>query len=182
MSSLSQSELQNLWIQAGGDPNVAPLMSAIAMAESGGNPDAKNAFSGACGLWQIWPPQDNCADPMSNAQMAVGKYESQGLKAWQAFTNGAYKAFIGSAAILAPFPFGQNANQRGQTQQANDMCMTFTAVGVCWDGIVGIGAIVIGITLMVLPVILIALNSPQGKQIIQTGEQTAITAAMVAPK
>ena len=89
--------LERLWDAAGGPPGVAHLMAAIAMAESGGSPIARNP-SGASGLWQILglPFPGNPFDPLTNARMAVAKYESQGLGAWVTYTNGAYRQFYGN--------------------------------------------------------------------------------------
>lgn len=94
----SFSQLEGLWIDAGGSPKLAPLMAAIAMAESRGDSDAYNK-SGATGLWQILGavnPRDQARlrDPKVNAHEAVLKYRSQGLKAWEAYTNGSYKQFM----------------------------------------------------------------------------------------
>src|SRR5205085_6631082 len=90
----SKAALSSLWVQAGGSPGVSALMASIALAESGGNPTAHNP-SGASGLWQILgvPFPGNPMDPMTNARMAVAKYQSQGLGAWEAYTNGAYRKF-----------------------------------------------------------------------------------------
>ena len=71
-------QLQQLWIQAGGSPEWAPTMAAIAYgAESGGNPTATNP-SGATGLWQIEVPGSSggytaaqLMDPLTNAKRAV---------------------------------------------------------------------------------------------------------------
>jgi Transglycosylase SLT domain len=95
--------LERLWDAAGGPPGAAHLMAAIAMAESGGNPRAFNP-SGASGLWQILglPFPGNPFDPLTNARMAVSKYRSQGLGAWEAYTNGAYRAFYDRGGWLRP--------------------------------------------------------------------------------
>lgn len=93
----SYQDLQGLWTSAGGPAAVAPLMAAIALAESAGDPAARNSSSGACGLWQIHPAQAGCDDPQQNARMAVAKYQSQGLGAWEAYTNGSYQQFLGAS-------------------------------------------------------------------------------------
>lgn len=104
MAKLSYSQLEGLWIKAGGDKSLAPLMAAIALAESGGNPNADNTRDNggkqsSYGLWQIStgthsPPSPNWADPLTNAKLAVGKYKSQGLGAWGTYTSGAYKQHL----------------------------------------------------------------------------------------
>lgn len=105
---VSYGGLEGLWDQAGGTRSLAPLMAAIAEAESGGNPLAHNP-SGASGLWQILgaPFPGNVYDPLTNARMAVWKYAHQGLGAWTTYTSGAYRAFLkggvppGAAAAMA---------------------------------------------------------------------------------
>lgn len=94
----SYQDLEGLWTGAGGAPELAPIMAAIALAESAGEAGARNASSGACGLWQINPRQPGCEDPAQNARMAVAKYRSQGLGAWEAYTNGSYQQFLGAAS------------------------------------------------------------------------------------
>jgi hypothetical protein len=37
-------------------------------------------------------------DPLTNARMAVAKYRSQGFGAWEAYTNGAYRQYLGAGA------------------------------------------------------------------------------------
>jgi hypothetical protein len=68
-------------------------MAAIALAESGGRSGVVNSI-GACGIWQIHPSQAGCTNANKNAKMAVAKYRSQGLTAWEAYTNGSYRKFL----------------------------------------------------------------------------------------
>lgn len=99
--SYSKADLARLWVRAGGDPSLAQLMGAIALAESGGNPRAYNP-SGASGLWQILGqivPGD-VFDPMVNARNAVAKYQSQGLGAWEAYTNGNYRQYLSGGGLV----------------------------------------------------------------------------------
>lgn len=108
----NSTQLQQLWVQNGGPAAVAPLMAAIALAESGGHPQSVNATDNngtqtSWGLWQISngthnQPVANILDPNVNAQAAVAKYRSQGLGAWGTYTSGAYKQYLGgNAATLA---------------------------------------------------------------------------------
>lgn len=97
----SYAQLEQLWINAGGPRGRAPLMAAIAMAESHGCTSALNSIR-ACGLWQIHPYQNGCLDGPTNARMAVAKYNSQGLGAWQSYTNGAYKQFLNPGTTPDP--------------------------------------------------------------------------------
>jgi len=98
MGDYTYSQLEELWENAGGSAALAPVMAAIAMAESSGNPNAYNA-SGASGLWQILgavnpSDQSQLFNPIVNAKEAVLKYQTQGLDAWVTYTSGAYKQFL----------------------------------------------------------------------------------------
>ena len=95
-------QLETLWINAGGPKAVAPLMAAIALAESGGNPGALNKTDNggtqtSVGLWQVSSGTHQYpsawATPAGNAAEAVAKYKSEGLGAWGTYTSGAYQQF-----------------------------------------------------------------------------------------
>lgn len=100
----SYAQLEAIAKEGGFPDNMLGLMAAIAMAESGGNPQALNpndngGTQSSFGLWQIstgthTPPDPNWADPVTNARLAYGKYQSQGLGAWGTYTSGAYKSYM----------------------------------------------------------------------------------------
>jgi len=98
VTTYTYAQLEGLWEQAGGSKALAPVMAAIAMAESGGNSDAYNQ-SGASGLWQILgavnpSDQGHLFNPQVNAREALLKYQTQGLGAWVTYTDGAYKQYL----------------------------------------------------------------------------------------
>jgi hypothetical protein len=105
---LNQSELADTLRQAGWNEKDIPVMSAIGMAESSGNPMAVNPGIGAggkktneysIGPWQIntlaHPQYDKeqLKDPLYNAKAALDVFNKQGLRAWGAFTDGRYKKY-----------------------------------------------------------------------------------------
>lgn len=100
----SYAQLEAIAKEGGFPDNMLGLMAAIAIAESGGNPNALNPSDNggrqsSFGLWQIStgthnPPDPNWADPVVNARLAFGKYQSQGLGAWGTYTSGAYKSYM----------------------------------------------------------------------------------------
>lgn len=107
----SFAQLEGLWIQAGGSKKLAPVMAAIALAESQGdpgavNPNDNNGTQTSWGLWQISDgthsqPEPNILNPLVNAKAAVAKYHSEGLHAWGTYgpcPGAAYCGFLGSAA------------------------------------------------------------------------------------
>lgn len=75
------------------------VMTAIALAESSGNTEAKNSVgAGHYGLWQISalhfnPSQVNWRDPVTNAKLANTVYRKQGYRAWSVYNSGRYLAF-----------------------------------------------------------------------------------------
>ena len=108
--ALSFAQLEGLWIQAGGPKLVAPVAAAIALAESGGRPDALNptdngGTQSSFGLWQISngthaPPSPNWADPLTNARLAVAKYTAAGgWSPWGTYASGAYRQFLPSGYV-----------------------------------------------------------------------------------
>jgi hypothetical protein len=107
MTKYTYAQLEGLWIKAGGSKGLAPLMAAIAEAESGGDSTAENdkdndGTQTSWGLWQISDgthnqPVPNILSPSVNAQQAVAKYKTEGLGAWGTYTTGAYKAYMGSS-------------------------------------------------------------------------------------
>ena len=118
----SFTQLQQLWIQAGGTKGWAPLMAAIALAESGGTPRAANTqdpYGGSYGLWQIngshapggmanagWVA--NMYTPLANAREAVtvgskGSYLTpwKGDRAWAAWQEAGAPPKPPSNTVLA---------------------------------------------------------------------------------
>lgn len=106
MSAISYADAEGYWIAAGGPKALAPVMAAVAMAESSLNPAAIQAGqpypTTGWGLWQITPgdsePQfgvdQALLNPAANAAAAVAKYKAQGLGAWTTYTSGAYQQFM----------------------------------------------------------------------------------------
>jgi len=101
--ALSFAQLAQLAQNAGFSSSLSNTMAAIALAESGGNPNSTNPYDNggtqtSWGLWQISygnhtaPP--NWSDPQSNANLAYQKYLNQGLGAWGTYTSGKYKSYM----------------------------------------------------------------------------------------
>jgi hypothetical protein len=96
-------------------------MTAVGMAESSGNPGAinNNPATGdlSYGAWQVnmiggMGPQrrrqfglannDALLDLPTNARVAKSIFDSQGINAWGAYTDGRYKQYMGQARAVAP--------------------------------------------------------------------------------
>ena len=107
MTVYNFGQLSNIWTQSGGNPQVAPIMAAIALAESSGNPNALNTndsngqggIQTSAGLWQISNGtstvfDSNWSNPVVNGAAAVSKLNSQGLRAWGTYQNGSYLKYL----------------------------------------------------------------------------------------
>lgn len=121
MKALSPASIYSLALSAGFTGESAITATAIALAESGGRPDAigdiNNPVPGASsvGLWQInfhpdWnkvtyrDPKANL-NPLHNAQSAFTiSNHGANFKPWTTYTQGIYKRFLATvrAAIAAP--------------------------------------------------------------------------------
>jgi uncharacterized membrane protein len=153
MADYTYGQLEELWIQAGGSKALAPLMAAIALAESAGNPAANNyddngGTQTSWGLWQISDgthnqPVQNIDTPLINARAAVAKYNAQGLGAWGTYTSGAYQQFYKGDVAPGQLPQGGGATA---PQQAADVAWwnpldwpgtVSSAIGSMWKDTTG---------------------------------------------
>ncbi len=88
----SCSYLEKLWDAAGGSPGAAFMAAEIAMAESGGNPNAISPTDDY-GLWQINASNGALAtlDPYRNAKSAIVlSHDGSSWAPWTTYTSGAY--------------------------------------------------------------------------------------------
>lgn len=100
---MSQHQIAQLWIAEGGDPNKADEWSAISMAESGG--DTKAGNSCCHGIAQlnveVGVSTMQCAlSPVCATRKSISlSHNGKDWSPWEAFTNGAYKQFLGKSGI-----------------------------------------------------------------------------------
>jgi hypothetical protein len=100
-----RSQLEALWVAAGGPRSLARTAAAIALAESGGNAGAVNPEGPehAEGLWQIKGQlvPGNPLNPMVSARNAVAKWRAAGgFSPWVTYTSGAFDAYMARGGIL----------------------------------------------------------------------------------
>ena len=89
----SCSGLETLWKNAGGSSAEAFTAAEIAMAESGGNPNAISPTDDF-GLWQINGSHGSMAtlNPAGNARSAVSiSSDGRNWGPWTTYTSGAYR-------------------------------------------------------------------------------------------
>lgn len=122
MSTLSREKIRELASNAGFKGNDLDIAVAVALAESGGNPDAFNGKGKdeSYGLWQInmygdlkkdrlhkfekfnvFQPMDLLI-PRANASAAYEIFRGSGWGAWTTYTSGAYKQFLNGGGTPVP--------------------------------------------------------------------------------
>lgn len=154
MATYSYGQLEELWVKAGGSRVMAPLMAAIALAESGGRSDNNNYTDNggrqtSWGLWQVsdgthnWPGPADPGNALNNARYAVEKYKTQGLGAWGTYTSGAYKQFYRGNVPPSQLPPGGKGSGGG-TQQATTTSV-WTDMGGGGFPIPGFGQLIVAI-------------------------------------
>lgn len=128
MTTLSVSKIEQYAYNAGFRGAALAMATAVAEAESGGNPNAYNpetaagtaSGAGSRGLWQIYgaahPAYNNSAvfDPQANANAAYAIYQAAGntFNPWSTYKNGAAQRIeqslgitpIASAAPVSSLP------------------------------------------------------------------------------
>ena len=130
--TLSTQQIASLVRQVGFPEEMVPTMTAVTMAESGGNPLAHNpnrsTGDNSYGLLQInmidgMGPErraqfgiksdQDLFDPLTNLRAAKQIYDQQGIGAWGAYTNGSYKKYLGKDSAggqaVTPGDAGPNA-------------------------------------------------------------------------
>lgn len=94
------AQLEDLWVQAGGNPAKKAIAAAIAMAESSGRVNASlNDTNGTQdrGLWQINSSHGSQSvfTPLQNARSAVAiSSNGSNWSPWVTYQSGAYKKYL----------------------------------------------------------------------------------------
>jgi Lysozyme like domain len=144
------------FMQAAGCPaDKVDAMAAIGMAESSGYSAASNITSRehSIGLWQInlnahtQYTDAQMSDPMQNARAAVAILNSEGLRAWGAYTDGRYLPYLTtSTSTPASTPSeSPSTNTSAYDSPAGDNS-SFSA----WFKTLGTGGIVVAAVVAVL--------------------------------
>jgi len=119
MTKLTAGQIKGLAEDAGFSSAQAVVMTAIALAESGGDPQSHNEVppDDSYGLWQInmygnlgparlkqfgLTSATQLFDPATNATAARQVFSGAGFKAWSTYSSGAYKLFQSKADSAMP--------------------------------------------------------------------------------
>ncbi len=105
---MTKSELERLWVSEGGNPGAADMAAAIALAESGGNPNEADYDKNGTvdrGLWQINSVHgaQSTFEVAGNTKSAIAISDNgTNWEAWVTFKNGAYKQFLSGGGTPGP--------------------------------------------------------------------------------
>lgn len=140
--AMTYAQIEGVWIKAGGPPQVAATMAAIAFAESSGIPT--NVQRGqpysqtGWGLWQITAGNSvptvgidqALLNPLTNARAALVKYKGGGFMPWTTWRDGAYLRYLrtGSGATTSM------VLQEGPVSLPSDSVYETYIRSVCSDG------------------------------------------------
>lgn len=101
--TLTVQECAQLWVDAGGKEEDAPMAAAITRPESGGSVDIVNSI-GATGLWQIHPGGPQYKNAWRNARAAVAKRRAKphtwGPNPWAVCHDAACSNLAAAAALV----------------------------------------------------------------------------------
>jgi hypothetical protein len=102
----TKAMLRGLWGRHGGSSSSANVAAAVALAESGGNPNAKNLNTNGTidrGLWQINSIHGarSTFDPGKNADGAVAiSSGGRNWRPWVTYNTGAYRKFLATGGLF----------------------------------------------------------------------------------
>lgn len=168
MTTLSTGTISGLAASAGFTGNDINIATAVAMAESGGNPDAHNTKppDDSYGLWQInmlgslGPTRRNqfhiannarLFDPQTNANAAYKVFTSSGWQAWTTYKTGAYKSFLDTTSTLTDLKDKLTPNF--------DIAGAIDSVGKnVYKGASNLTGVIVAIVLLVLGVVILLRN------------------------
>jgi len=126
MTQLNAGQIKGLAQQTGFTADQATVMTALALAESDGNPNVHNIIppDNSYGLWQInmrgsmgpanlkklgLSANSQLYDPGVNAVAARMIYAEQGYKAWSTYGGPKYRLYLpkAKAAVAVPYQYSQ---------------------------------------------------------------------------
>jgi hypothetical protein len=175
MMALTADQIRGYASAAGFTGKDLDIAVGVALAESGGNPNAHNSVppDNSYGLWQInmlgslgparrkqfgIDSNDKLFDPSVNAHAAFLIHKGSGWNAWTTYTSGKYKEHMSSGSdTTAPASSGGNP-----ILGVGDAINAFG--GTIFKGISNLAGILVAITLVVLGIVLLSRNLlPIGK-------------------
>jgi hypothetical protein len=109
--NLSAAQIQAYAAAAGFSGSDLVTATAVALAESSGDPSVINP-EGSYGLWQIYLPMHpefagmNLLDPQTNANAAFSVYSKAhaSFQPWTTFGSGAYQKYLASVPPVGGYP------------------------------------------------------------------------------
>ena len=206
------AQLKALWNNNGGNPAAADMAAAIALAESGGNADAKNVNTNGSidrGLWQINSVHggQSTFDPIANVKAAINiSNNGKSWSPWVTYTTGAFKKFLSptTAANSSGTPTASTTglsipglggiSVSGVTSGiVNTMLGMLGIKGGLQDMFERLGLIILGFALVIMGIHLLSqgssnkgsnvtVNQPSSKRNTSTGSKGEVETASKASK
>jgi Lysozyme like domain len=133
-------QLKQLWIQNGGNKLAADIAAAVALAESGGDPNASNSNTDGStdrGLWQINSVHGSQStfDVTANTKAAIAiSGNGSNWQPWVTFQTGAYRKFLAPGTAAAPVPSGGSSPAGTELAGFNWISSPLDTIGLGWVG------------------------------------------------
>lgn len=183
MSTLSAGKINSYAQLAGFSGQDVNIAVAVALAESGGNPNAHNSTppDDSYGLWQInmlgalgparrkqfgISSNQELFDPAKNARAAYAIWRSSGWNAWTTYTRGTYKKYMDQVSN-GSIP-GAVSDVKEAASGINPMAGVTSAINAVgqniFKGTASALGILVAVVLLVLGIVLLARKQiPAGK-------------------
>lgn len=180
MAKLSPAEIKGFATGAGFTGDDANIAVAVALAESGGDPNSHNSTppDDSYGLMQInmlgslgparrkqfgLSSNTQLYDPATNMKAAKAIQGSSGWHAWTTYTSGKYKAFL-DASNETP----ASAQPSNDTSQFGGITASINNIGQnIFKGFANITGISVAIVLLLAGVVLFVVNSKGAKSTVK---------------
>jgi hypothetical protein len=189
MANLKGSDIETLAKVAGFSGKDADIATAVALAESSGNPNAhkQSGRDDSYGLWQInmlgalGPDRrkrysigsnTDLFRPDENARVAYAIYKDAGHKfnSWSTYTNGAYKDHMGETEGLDVIPGSGGDSLRGQGlgDQFSGVTSAINNVGQnLFKGLADVVGVILAVVLLIGAIVILAMQSKTGKSAVK---------------
>lgn len=195
MTTLSSAEISTYASRAGFSGDDLKIAVAVALAESGGNPQSHNITppDNSYGLWQInmygtlgparratygLASNDALFDPATNARVAHGVFKASGWKAWTTYTRGTYKQFLSGDTGGTGGGSGIGSavgNVIGDVTGFNAVASAINSFGKnLFNGVASIAAVLVAIALLTLGIVILLRDKIPTKKIAKTAVKAAL--------
>jgi hypothetical protein len=192
------AQLKALWIKNGGSAIAADIAAAVALAESGGDPNASNTNANGSidrGLWQINSVHgaQSTFDVTANTKAAIAiSNNGKNWNPWVTFKSGAYKKFLSpTTAAATTVPTGSDISTASLipgisvsklVESAINQLLKMMGLGDLTDMLERAGLIILGFALVLFGIHLLGQGESAKTYVSNVTDSGGETSTTEAPK